>query len=204
MLFINVKIKAIQVLLTPKQYTIMKKNFLTTIFLALAMVVTTQVDAQKFSDLDKSPMDVASYPTSYRESNKLVKIAYSRPQLKGRPMSKLAPNDKVWRTGANEAAEITLYVPMNIGGKQVAAGTYSLFTIPGEKEWTIILSSDINVWGAYSYNKANDVARATGEVSTADDALEAFSIAFEEADGGVHMHLGWGNQRVAVPFMAVK
>jgi len=179
----------------------MKNRFLTTALVALAILFTVNMDAQKFSDLDKSPMDIAAYPSNYRESNKLIKIAYSRPQLKDRPLSKLTPEGKVWRTGANEAAEITLYQPMKIGDKVVKAGTYSLFTIPGEASWTVILSSDVNVWGAYSYNEANDVARTTGKVTKGDDALEAFSIAFEEADGGVHMHMGWGTTRVAVPFM---
>lgn len=179
----------------------MKNKFFTTTLVALAMIFTVHMDAQKFADLDKSPMDVAAYPSNYRESNKLVKIAYSRPQLKDRPLSKLAPNGEVWRTGANEAAEITLYKAMKIGDKVVPAGTYSLFTIPGEKTWTVILSSDLNVWGSYSYNEANDVVRATGKVTKVKDSLEAFSIAFEEAKGGVHMHIGWGTTRVAVPFM---
>mgnify|MGYP003127320208 FL=1 len=92
---------------------------------------------------------------------------------------------------------------MKIGDKVVPKGTYSLFTIPGEKEWTVILSSDTNVWGAYSYNEANDVARAKASLTKADTRLEAFSIAFEEGSGGVVMHLGWGDQRVALPMMLV-
>ncbi len=182
----------------------MKNKILTSALIALAIMFTANMNAQKFSDLDKSPMDVAAYPASNQESNKLVKIAYSRPQLKDRPLDKLTPEGKVWRTGANEAAEITLYQAMKIGDKVVPAGSYSLFTIPGEDTWTIILSSDTNVWGAYSYNEANDVVRTTGKVTTDKKSLEAFSIAFEEADGGVNMHLGWGTTRVAVPFMSVK
>ncbi|WP_432411536.1 DUF2911 domain-containing protein [Rasiella sp. SM2506] len=181
----------------------MKNKFLSTALIALAVLFTSNMDAQKFSDLDKSPMDIAAYPSNYRESNKLVKVAYSRPQLKERPLSELTPEGKVWRTGANEAAEITLYQAMKIGDKIVPAGTYSLFTIPGDTTWTVILSSDVNVWGAYSYNEANDIVRTTGKVTKGDDALEAFSIAFEEAEGGVHMFLGWGTMRVAVPFMSV-
>ncbi len=65
---------------------------------------------------------------------KLVKVVYSRPQLKGRSLDKLAPKDKVWRTGANEAAEITFYKDVTFGGKEVKAGTYTLFTIPTEEE----------------------------------------------------------------------
>ncbi|GAA4948008.1 hypothetical protein GCM10023314_21640 [Algibacter agarivorans] len=175
----------------------MKKTTLfTSMAFAFIMLLTTNVNAQKFSKLDKSPMDAAAFPASYKESNKLIKIVYSRPQLKGRALSKLAPNGKVWRTGANEAANITLYKNLKISGKAVSAGEYSLFTIPGEKEWTIIFNKDINVWGAYSYKETNDIVRVTAPVSTG-DLLEAFSIAFSE-DGT--MHIGWGTVRVAVPF----
>ncbi|MFY0713946.1 DUF2911 domain-containing protein [Seonamhaeicola sp. NFXS20] len=169
-------------------------SFLSTITLALTLFLSTNLNAQKFSGLDKSPMDAAFYRTS-RKAPAMAKVIYSRPQLKGRELSKLAPNGEVWRTGANEAASITLYQDMKIGGKLVSAGEYSLFTIPGEKEWTIIISKDINVWGAYSYNKANDVIRVSAPVSKG-EMLEAFSITFTEGN----MHLGWGTTRVTVPF----
>ncbi len=84
-----------------------KSTFITSIAFAFIMLLSTNVNAQKFSGLDKSPMDAASFPSSYKESNKLIKVVYSRPQLKGRDLETLAPNGKVWRTGANEAAEIT-------------------------------------------------------------------------------------------------
>ena len=112
----------------------------------------------------------------------------------------MAPNDEVWRTGANEAAEITLYADMMFGNNKVKAGTYSLFTIPGEKEWTVILSSDLNVWGAYSYDKTNDVARLTVPVQKAKKPIEAFSIVFDEAKSGATMYMGWADVVIAVPF----
>ena len=178
----------------------MKQNIFTLFVFAMALMVTHTTDAQKFSELDVSPMDAAAYPSNYRDSNKLIKITYSRPQLKGRELSNLAPHDKVWRTGANEAAELTLYTDMKVGDNTVKAGTYTFYTIPGEKNWTAIISKDVNVWGSYFYNEANDAARITVPVTMADESLEAFSIAFDEADGGVDMHLGWGNARVAIPF----
>ena len=130
-------------------------------------------NAQEFSKLDKSPMDVSTYPASHRESNKIVKISYSRPQLKGRKMKDLVPSDKVWRTGANEACEITFYSDVNFGGKH-QKGTYSLFTIPSSKEWTIILSSTLNVWGAYSYDKKEDIARVSAKVKNSKELIDAF------------------------------
>ncbi|HLV69284.1 MAG TPA: DUF2911 domain-containing protein, partial [Xanthomarina sp.] len=75
-------------------------------------------------------------------------------------------------------------------------GTYSLFTIPNDKEWTVILNSDLNVWGAYSYNEANDVARIKVPATEAKESLEAFSIAFDDKG---NMHIGWDTLRVAVP-----
>ncbi|WP_341214466.1 DUF2911 domain-containing protein [uncultured Wocania sp.] len=167
--------------------------------IAFVMLLSTNVNAQEFAKVDKSPLDASFYRTE-RNAPALIKIVYSRPFLKGRSLSKLAPNGKVWRTGANEAAEITLYNDMKIAGKNVKAGTYSLFTIPGENEWTIILNSDINVWGAYSYKEANDVVRVNAPVTSDEESIENFSIAFNKTDDGVNMHLGWGTTRVTVPF----
>lgn len=177
----------------------MKNLFALTLF-AVALF-TNEAMAQKFSGLDKSPADIASFPASYKESNKSVRVIYSRPQLKGRDMATLAPNGKVWRTGANEAAEITFYKDATFGGEQVAAGTYALFTIPGDGEWTIILNKNINQWGAYSYDSTADVARVKGGVSEGGEALEAFSMAFKEVEGGAHLVMGWGTTRVATPVM---
>ncbi len=177
------------------------KKVLLPVFFALALVFFTEARAQKFSGLDKSPADVASFPSSYKISNKTARVIYGRPQLKGRAIGDLAPAGKVWRTGANEAPEITFYKDVTFGGQKVAAGTYALFTIPGDKEWTVILNNNLNQWGAYSYDNAADVVRVTSAVSSADEALEAFSIAFKEVDGGAHLIMGWGTTRVATPVL---
>jgi hypothetical protein len=177
----------------------MKKSILSIVVFTVALVFSNDAFAQKFSGLDKSPMDAAAYPASYRVSDKLVKVIYSRPQLKGRSLDKLAPKGKVWRTGANEAAEITFYKDVTFGDKAVKAGTYSLFTIPGDKEWTVILSTAKNVWGAYFYNESEDVARTTAKVSKGKNSVEAFSIVFEGKDGEATMYMGWGDVVVSVP-----
>lgn len=166
---------------------------------AVLVLVSTNSIAQKFPSLDKSPMDVATYPNSYRESDKVIKVLYSRPQLKGRSLVKLAPVEKVWRTGANEAAEIIFYKDVVFGDKEVKAGTYSLFTIPGETEWTIILNNDKNVWGAYMYNEDEDVIRVKAKVAKATKKIEAFSIVFEGEEEDFNMFLGWGNTVVSLP-----
>ncbi|MCB0398663.1 MAG: DUF2911 domain-containing protein [Winogradskyella sp.] len=175
-------------------------RLITTIAFALTLLLSFNAEAQKFSGLDKSPMDAASFPSNYKESNKLIKIIYSRPQLKDRKVYDLAEPGKVWRLGANEAAELHVYADMELNGSKINKGTYTVYAIPGEKEWTIIVNTDLNVWGSYFYNEKNDVARITVPTSEGDESLEAFSIAFEASDKGVDMHLGWGTVRVAVPF----
>jgi hypothetical protein len=181
----------------------MKKSILLVAILAITLVFSSETIAQKFPKLDVSPMDVSAYPNNWRESDKLVKVVYSRPQLKGRSLDKLAPKDKVWRTGANEAPEITFYKDVNFGDRKVKAGTYSLFTIPTDGDWTVILSNQKNVWGSYFYDKAEDVTRVFGTVSKSEKSIEAFSIVFEDKGDDAIMHIGWENTVVSVPLNLV-
>jgi hypothetical protein len=89
-----------------------------------------------------------------------VTITYSRPGVKGRKIwGGLVPYGTVWRTGANSATTIQFTEDVLVEGQPVPAGTYSLHTIPGEKEWTIILNKEANQWGSYSYDPAKDALR---------------------------------------------
>ena len=179
----------------------MKKTILLFAIIVLSIISSTDTYAQKFPRLDVSPLDVAAYPSDWRNSDKLVRVIYGRPQLKGRALSSLAEvSDKgVWRTGANEASEITFFKDVLFGGESVKAGTYTLFSVPGNKEWSLILSSVRNVWGHYTYDEKDDVVRVSGVVSESEKSIEAFSIVFNEVeDNTVTMHLGWGNTVVSV------
>jgi hypothetical protein len=177
----------------------MKKAILAIAIFTIALVSSSETSAQEFKGLDKSPMDAASYPANWRNADKLVKIIYSRPQLKGRSLDKLAPKDKVWRTGANEAAEITFYKEVTFGGKKVSAGTYSLFSIPTDGDWTIILSNQKNIWGSYFYDKAEDVVRVSGKVSKLQESIEEFSIIFEGETSEATMHMAWDKTLISLP-----
>ena len=84
-----------------------------------------------------------------------IEVEYSRPGAKGRTiLGDLVPYNTIWRTGANKATAITFSNDVTFGGKEVKAGTYSLFTVPGEKEWTVMLNSETELWGgAITMNK---------------------------------------------------
>ncbi|TAK38505.1 MAG: DUF2911 domain-containing protein [Saprospiraceae bacterium] len=179
----------------------MKKLFFPGLLACAAILFTSETaTAQEFPPLDKSPMDIASFPA--RGSDKAVKVVYSRPQKNGREIfGGLEALGKVWRTGANEATEITFYKNTTLGGKAIKAGTYSLFTIPEKDKWTVILNSELNQWGAYEYKESSDVLRYEVPVQKTASTVEAFSIVFEKTDNGANMVMAWDDTMVSVPFV---
>ncbi len=163
-------------------------------------------EAQQFRGLDKSPMDVAYLPDNFAHDRDpgqkaIVKVYYSRPQKKDRELfGSKVPYGKVWRTGANESPELKVYKDITIGGKALKAGTYSIFTIPNEKEWTILISTDLDYWGAFKYNEKNDVLSFKVPSKTLSEALEAFSIMLEDqGNNSAVMRMGWDTTMVEVP-----
>jgi len=175
----------------------MKKSLALIIIMFIGAITTS--NAQKFAGLQKSPTDI-SYAKAERNAKPEIKVVYSRPQKKGREIfGNIVKYDKVWRTGADEATEIKFFQDVKMGDQTVKAGTYSLYTIPGKKEWTIILSTELDSWGAYTYDESKDAARIKITPSS-DESLEVFSIAFKKVDKGYHMVMGWDTARVEVPF----
>lgn len=142
---------------------------------ALLMFNSGSVMAQKDSKR-ASPMREASGQVNGGQ----VLINYSAPSVKGRTIwGDLEKYDKVWRTGANEATTITFEKDVKIAGKVIAAGKYGLFTIPGKEEWTIILNSVWDQWGAYNYSEKKDVLRFTEKPTMVDDVQEEMLFTVE-------------------------
>ncbi|MFV9482989.1 DUF2911 domain-containing protein [Christiangramia sp. OXR-203] len=153
----------------------------------------------KFSKVDASPMDLALYRD--QDDAAVARVIYSRPQKRNREIfGKLVPYGEVWRTGANEATEVTLYKDMKVADATVKAGNYTLYTIPGEKEWTVILNSKTNTWGSYEYTDKEDKVRINVPVRKAPNTIESLSMAFQEAKNGADLLIGWDNSYVKVPF----
>jgi hypothetical protein len=123
-----------------------------------------------------------------------VKIVYCQPAARGRKiMGGLVPYGEVWRTGANDATTIEFDKAVKIEGKDLAAGKYSLFTIPGEEEWTIIINKDAKQWGAFKYKQESDVLRVTVKPTKTASSVEAFTIGL----GKDEVKLSWENTAVA-------
>ena len=177
----------------------MKKKF-TLILFVIACLAFIDVKAQSFPKMDASPMDLAIARPN-RNAPPMARVIYSRPSKKGRAVfGELVPFNQVWRTGANEATELTLYTSMAFGESQLEAGTYTLYTIPNAKSWTIIINGDTNAWGSYSYKAEKDIARLDVPAKNAAAPTETLSMVFRPEDDGTTLMIGWDNTYVEVPF----
>jgi len=129
-----------------------------------------------------------------------IVITYSRPNIKGRKIfGGMEPYGKVWRTGANAATRIKLTDTVMIEGHPLAPGEYSFFTIPNAKEWTVIINSTAQQWGAYSYDSTKDVLRFKVKPGKLDKKLETFTIQFANANvEDCDLQLLWENTIVPI------
>ena len=167
----------------------MKKQ---SIFILAAFLLVAVFAAQAQSDKSKRPSPPAVAEGTIDGAK--VKIDYSAPSAKGRKMlGGIEPFGSVWRTGANEATVFEVDKNVKIEGKDLAAGKYELFTIPGEKEWVIIFQKYGKQWGAYSYKQDNDVLRVTVKAGKSDSFVETFNIAVDKNK----VVLKWENTLVA-------
>jgi len=128
-----------------------------------------------------------------------VRLTYGRPSVRGRTIfGDLVPYGEIWRTGANEATTVSVSTPVQIEGKQLDAGTYSLFTIPGQDTWTLVLNEEANQWGAYNHDPDKDVLRV--EVAPeSGNRREQLIFTFEDVtDASATCLLHWAE--TSVPF----
>ncbi len=126
-------------------------------------------------------------------------ITYSRPATRGRAIfGDLVPYNEVWRTGANACVKFNASTDFTLNGDAVPAGEYALFTIPGEQEWTIILSSQTNLWGNTGYTQESDVLRTTVPATTG-DFDESFTMSFKSLNtSGGELVLEWADTEVSI------
>ncbi|MGN6293247.1 MAG: DUF2911 domain-containing protein [Chitinophagaceae bacterium] len=130
-----------------------------------------------------------------------IELSYSRPGIKNRKLySDIAPAGEVWRTGANNATTLTFGDEVIIGDTKVPAGKYGLLSIPGKKEWTLIISKQTNVTSPAAYKQESDVVRVTAPVTKLKKAVETFTIEFANVKPNTcDLMLMWGNSVVNLP-----
>ena len=152
--------------------------FLTLLFLALIGMASPGMAQQ---DKSKRPSPPASTACKFADG-KTVTVDYSSPRMKGRKIfGDLVPYGKVWRVGANEATTFVTNTDLVVGGKPVPAGSYTIFTIPNQDKWTLIISKKTREWGMPYPGEAEDFTRTDMKVSALPAPVENFTIGFAEA-----------------------
>ena len=171
-------------------------NFRNSFILVFFLLLNQVAFAQEPVEPRPSPFEMVSmkYEDTY------VKITYGRPHKRGRDIfGELVPFGKIWRTGANEATEITITNDIKIADNELEAGSYTLFTIPNEEAWTIILNSDLGQWGSYKYQEKYDVLRFDIPVEKIDAVYEPFTIEFEQLESVTNLVLMWDQTKISIP-----
>lgn len=160
--------------------------------LFLSAVVIASITACAQGDKSKRPSPPAK-ATETLTSGATVTIDYSQPSLKGRSVGKeVATYGQVWRTGANEPTTIEFSKDVTIDGKAVPAGKYSLWTVPGQDEWAVILSKEVPKWGT-QYAEGKDHIRFNVKPGKAPSATEKLTF---NIDKGGKVSLWWGETAV--------
>lgn len=150
-----------------------------------------------FMTYTKSHSPAATIET--KAGNLEVSVDYCQPQRKDRKIfGELVPYGKVWRTGANAATIITLNRDATFAGESVKAGKYTLWTIPNENEWTIILNKETGQWGT-NYDEGKDLFRTSVPAEKTSEMTEQFTMKFAPTDGGTDLILAWENTKVVIP-----
>ena len=151
----------------------------------------------------KKPMLSPPAKASVELDGKQVTIDYNTPFMRGRKIfGGLVPYDKVWRTGANPATTLKTEVDLKIGTATVPAGTYTLYTLPSETTWKLIINKQTGQWGTV-YNESQDLARVDMQKNTLPQPQEKMSISFENTQGNqTQLHVRWDTTDVWVPVVA--
>lgn len=169
------------------------KNLLSGILLALFVLAADSSFAQLITPA-ASPKAVLTQNVGVSE----VVVTWSRPAVKGRKVwGGLVPYNEIWRTGANANTTIKFSDAVTINGKELPAATYGFHTIPGEKEWTLILSKDNNLSGSFGYKQENDAIRLTAVPVATGDHTERLAFDVEElTDSTAEISFRWEKLKV--------
>jgi hypothetical protein len=182
------------------------KQFLSLIVCVL-MVISVNAQ-QRPTDLDKSPLDITYSPANYPilkmngkvKGDPAARVIYSRPLKSNRLIfGGIIKYGEMWRLGANEATEIEFFKTARVGDKKVSKGRYSLFCIPTENKWTIIINKDNFSWGNFTYDSKKDVAKVEIPVQRIDETVEALTMYFEESSKGSNLVIMWENTKAVLP-----
>jgi len=161
----------------------------------LSLTFTILVSAQ---DKGKRPSPPAQAQCKFSNGKNLT-VDYSSPRAKGRKIfGDLVPYGEVWRTGANEATTFVTTANLSVGGKNVPAGSYTIFTVPNADKWSLIVNKKTGEWGIPYKYEGDELTRADMKVSSTPSPVENFTIALASMGGGCALNISWENTQASV------
>jgi hypothetical protein len=168
------------------------------------VVVTFSVLLSAQQDKSKRPSPPAQAQCKFSDG-KTITVDYSSPRMKGRKIfGELVPYGQVWRTGANEATTFVTTAPITAEGRDIPAGSYTIFTLPEQNKWTLIVSKHTGEWGIPYKYESEEIARIPMSVSQTSGPVENFTIAFDQGGSTCTMKLSWEQTQASVQFSEKK
>ncbi len=168
--------------------------------MAVAVMACSGLGRQMDKSKRPSPQETA---TCSLPDGKTITTVYSSPHMKGRKIfapDGLVPFGKVWRAGANEATTFVTAADLTVEDKDIPAGSYTLFVIPNQDKWTLIINKKTGEWGIPYKYASDELARVDMQVSQLPSPAESFTIAYDQNTGGCTLQMEWDTTRAAVTF----
>src|SRR5438874_175290 len=168
--------------------------FVTLILLTLATITF----AQEEKDKTKRPSPPAQTACKFSDG-KTITVDYSSPRAKGRKIfGELVPYGQVWRTGANEATTFVTTAGISADGRDVPAGNYTIFTVPEQNKWTLIVNKKTGEWGIPYKYESEELVRIPMSVSKTSAPVENFTIRFDQGDNACTLNISWEETQASV------
>jgi hypothetical protein len=171
--------------------------------IALFTLLTIVFSIAAIAQMGKSRPSPPASATCDLGGGKAVKTDYSSPRMKGRKIyGDLVPFGEVWRTGANDATTFVASADVVVGGKNIPAGSYTIFTVPTADKWTLIINKKTGEWGIPYKYESDELARVDMKVSKLLSPVEDFTISYDKSASGCAMHIDWETTRASVDISA--
>jgi hypothetical protein len=175
----------------------MTQNFL--VYLASLLCLTLGIACSAAQQDKASRPSPPAQATCQLTSGATITIDYSSPRAKGRKIfGGIVPFGKIWRAGANEATSFVTTADLSVGGTTVPAGTYTIFAIPEQNQWTLVISKKTGEWGLAYAGAGEDLARIGMKVSQLPSSVENFTIAFDHGSSSCTLDMDWETTRASV------
>jgi Protein of unknown function (DUF2911) len=182
----------------------MKKVVVGLLFiLTLTMIASAQQNHAR-QDKSQRPSPPAQAQCKFADG-KTITVDYSSPRRRDRKIyGGLVPYNQVWRTGANEATTFVTTSDLNVEGKSVPAGAYTLFTVPAKSRWTLIINKETGEWGIPYHYQSEELVRVPMKVSKISAPVEDFTISFDQHRNACRLQITWERTRASIKFSEKK